>query len=354
MYADVVTAAISDPESPAAQSPIILRVPADKVGAFQHFTFDSPHAARSEGLRQEAIRRFATAVDLPAEVVLGLADSNHWTAWQIQDSAQKLHIEPTLEALCHSLTVGFLHPALAALGLPADHIVWYDTSELSVAPDRSGAANDVYDRGGLSLRSLRREAGFDEADAPTEEERQESLLLDLLKASPALFPTVAPMLGITVENGAGTDLPSGVSVQQSEPSDTAPAHVVGPPERPISPGDNWTATQEGLVAAGDGIVTRALEVAGRRIVNAARKHGTDLSGIAPDAVHLSVSEGNDDWLDGVLDGAWARADLIAERYGVDVTAYRSALTAYTSHLVTDRVPHSYDRLALFLGAVTKA
>jgi hypothetical protein len=49
-------------------------------------------------------------------------------------------------------------------------IAWYDTSELTAQPDKSAAAVLLYDRLELSGEALRRDSGFDESDAPTDEE----------------------------------------------------------------------------------------------------------------------------------------------------------------------------------------
>jgi hypothetical protein len=41
------------------------------------------------GLRREAVERLAIGLDMPPEVLLGLGDSNHWSAWQVDEQTWK-------------------------------------------------------------------------------------------------------------------------------------------------------------------------------------------------------------------------------------------------------------------------
>lgn len=74
----VAETAIRDPESAAATVPIILEVPAESIPDFKLITFESSFDELALKLREEAIRRFATGLEMPAEILLGLADLNHW------------------------------------------------------------------------------------------------------------------------------------------------------------------------------------------------------------------------------------------------------------------------------------
>ncbi|MDX3239374.1 hypothetical protein PV392_27540 [Streptomyces sp. ME03-5709C] len=74
----VAETAIKDPESAAATVPIILEVPADAIDAFKLLKFDSDFDELAIKLREEAVRRFAVGLEIPAEILLGLGDVNHW------------------------------------------------------------------------------------------------------------------------------------------------------------------------------------------------------------------------------------------------------------------------------------
>ncbi|TDC28497.1 hypothetical protein E1211_27830, partial [Micromonospora sp. 15K316] len=169
VFLNVAETAIRDPESAAATVPIVLEVPGEVISDVKLLSFASEFDELAIRLREEAIRRFATGMEIPAEVVLGMADTNHWTAWAVQEDAVRLGIEPRLSMVCHALTTQWLRPVLEAEGVPdADEwMVWYDSSALRVRTNRAQTALEVYDRGELSGVALRRETGFEESDAPT-------------------------------------------------------------------------------------------------------------------------------------------------------------------------------------------
>lgn len=149
--------------------------------------------------RDTAIRRVATNVDMPPEILLGMADTNHWGQWFVEDTAIKMHVSPRMETICHALTEGYLHPALDAIGESrvgengGQIVVWYDPSEISTKPDKSQNALRVYELGELSGRALRRETGFSNLDAPTGKEWREWILRFLARqreTAPAVLESI--------------------------------------------------------------------------------------------------------------------------------------------------------------------
>lgn len=134
--------------------------------------------------RESAIRRIATALDLPSDQLLGVSGMNHWGAAQVEESGIKLHIAPDAETICHALTKGYLMPVLQAesaetgedllIGPNGGRIVmWYDPSEIVQRPDKSKAADEAYDRMEINGVAYRREKGFSESDKPTDDELEE-------------------------------------------------------------------------------------------------------------------------------------------------------------------------------------
>lgn len=166
--------AIQTPGTPASVLPMILRMPDDMIEHVKLLQFESPQQAKLLEDHDKLTRRLATSLDLPAEVMLGIGDINHWGAWQIEESGIKAHIEPLVQMICSSLTQGYLWPRLESGGMSREQarefVVWYDTSPIVLRPDRSEAAKDGYDRYELSAEAYRRATGFDEADAPTDDE----------------------------------------------------------------------------------------------------------------------------------------------------------------------------------------
>ncbi|MFF3441780.1 hypothetical protein [Streptosporangium sp. NPDC002721] len=78
VFMQVAETAYKDPESAAAAVPIILEVPADAIGKIERLTFESNFDDLAMRLREETIRRFATGLDTPAEILLGTGEVNHW------------------------------------------------------------------------------------------------------------------------------------------------------------------------------------------------------------------------------------------------------------------------------------
>lgn len=169
VFMEVAATAYREPESAAATVPIVLEVPAETIPAIKRLTFESDFDRLAVELREEAIRRFATGLEIPPEILLGTGSVNHWGQWGLQEEAIRLGIEPRLATVADALTTQWLRPMLEEEGVPdaAEWLVWYDTAPLRVRQNRAETALQAYDRGVISDQALRRETGFEESDAPT-------------------------------------------------------------------------------------------------------------------------------------------------------------------------------------------
>ncbi|MER6632884.1 hypothetical protein ABT301_32470 [Streptomyces sp. NPDC000987] len=78
VFLDVASTAIREPDSAAATVPIILEVPSEVISDIKWLSFESNFDELALKLRDEAIRRFANGLEVPAEILLGLSDANHW------------------------------------------------------------------------------------------------------------------------------------------------------------------------------------------------------------------------------------------------------------------------------------
>jgi hypothetical protein len=152
------------------------------------------------------------------------------SAWLIDEQGVKIHVAPTVELVCDALTTGYLTPRLLAAGEdPNEWIIWYDATSLILRPDRSQDATDTYDRLELSGEALRREHGFDESDAPSEDELRDIILK---KASLQPVNTFQAMdeLGMKVTH----DTPPAAPRPAEEPAPTQDKKVdPGPPDAPL-------------------------------------------------------------------------------------------------------------------------
>lgn len=316
VFMEVAETAYREPESAAATVPIILEVPAEAIGAIKRLTFESDFDELALKLRDEAIRRFATGLDVPAEILLGLGDSNHWSAWALQEEAITLGVEPRLGTVAHALTTQWLRPLLQATdSAEAERcVVMADTSGLRVRANRSATALEVYKAGAISAEALRRETGFDEADAPTAEE-------------------AARQAGNDQAQQPGQDSQTGLPVGETQDlPDTLPASTPG------------LATA--VLEAADGLIWTALTAAGeklRKTPACPRSERSRAREIEPARLHtvLRVEPSQvEQWR--LLDGAWPRLPEVAARYGLDADCLAASLDTYCRELIAAGIGHSYD------------
>ena len=327
VFMEVAETAYREPESAAATVPIILEVPAEHIAAIKRLTFESDFDELALKLRDEQIRRFATGLDTPAEVVLGMGGINHWGVWALKEEAVTLGVQPRLDTVSYALTTQWLRPLLQASNVEdaARCVVATDTSGLRVRGNRSQTALEVFQAGAISAAALRRETGFNESDAPTPEE------------TAARHREAARRRAEEDQGQPGqdtgqeeTDLP--VDETEGEPS-TLPASATG-------------ALPAAVLEAADGLIWTALAAAGeklRKTPACPRSERARAREIQPAHLHtvLRVEPGQvEQWR--LLDGAWPRLPEVADRYGLDAECLAASLEAYCRELIAAGIAHDFD------------
>lgn len=333
---------IQDPSDPSALVPIVAMVPTESLGKNEHLTFWTELDANVVTMRDAGIKRLALGMDVPPEVLLGIADANHWNAWLSEESAVKAHLEPRLANFAGGLTTQYLRPAIKG-SVPADQLDDYyvlaDTSSIRLRPNRSNEAIELYDRGELSGTALRRETGFQPEDAPAAEEFVRWLLRKIAtgSTSPEQTTEALRMLGADLfaePTGRNRPLPDHMR------TDTGPdLEQRSPPERAVS--EQRASHPEGLAAACDVLVYRALERAGNRLRNVHPR--TDTTEMAAVDVYRTLA-GDADHL---LAGAWECAPDVLGPYTDEIGPVIDTLDFYVRGLLGSRRPHS----SVVLGAL---
>jgi hypothetical protein len=183
--------AISEPGTASGVLPMPIRVPGEYVEKIRHIDFTLKIDDKIIEKRDSAIKRLASQLNVPPEVLLGMGDLNHWNAWAVDETSLKVNVAPDAELIAHALTTGYLQPRLKASHVEdwANWVVWYDMSELTLRPDRSDNAIQLYDRMEINGAALRRETGFDESDKPSDEELKEQALKVIIKTLPSGGPS---------------------------------------------------------------------------------------------------------------------------------------------------------------------
>lgn len=342
---EAMMTALTDREDASAMVPIVVTAPGEHIGNAKHITFWSPLDEKSIELRTEAIRRLALGLDMPPEVLTGVADVNHWTAWSVEEGAIKAHAEPLLALVCDSLTEGYLVPLLVQDGMDPDEANTYaiaaDTSLMRLRPNRSKEAFELYDRLQLGGSALRRETGFDDNDAPSPRELRELFVRKVAQGSttPELVAAALHALGVPINEVATAPL------AQERPTPSLRDHPEqGPPERLEQSVNEKPPGDDGLLGASEVIVYRALERAGNRLRT---RIGKKIPGVASAEMylHVPVSVGQlDDLLVDAFDGI--------ERYvgcqHIEPARLAACLDSYCRALMVEARPHDPQVLATYL------
>lgn len=266
---DVATAAMKDPNSLAAMLPIVATVPGEQAKNFQWIRAASDVPETALKTREAAIRRLAMGLDVSPERLLGLgANSNHWSAWAIDETDVKIHIAPLVELICDTFTQEVLRPKLEDEGIdPTGYVVWYDATDLTQDPDKKDEAKDAFDRGAISSDALRDYLGLEsgsgyDLDTP---EGWLALALDRVAADPTTVAIFGPMLQ-ELMSGKLADLmpitaaPATPAIEAAPPpADTAPAPQAEPVSEPTP-----AVVSSAVLPVARLCVTRALELANKR------------------------------------------------------------------------------------------
>ena len=347
-------AALEDPGSPASKIPITVTAPADLIDKVKLQTFWSELDENSKDLRSEAIRRFAIGMDLPAEQILGMSSNegtgggtsngvSHWGAWQIEEATIKMHIEPMLETITNALTIGYTRP----LEPTSLDVVTYDTSALRLRPDRSEEAFQLYDRGVIGVNALLRENGFDPSDIPDEKELATFFLRKIASGS-ATPEQVARAMDELFKIDIGGAIEGEIVGETRETR--PPPSLESLPDRPRTPEESTPdpPSHAALVAASEGLVFRALEKAGNRILNSG-KRGKDKTECEGPVYEAYLSSGINGHSDELLRDAFVYAPQALEHIA-EPDKVVPVLQSYCEGLMATQLPHSRARLAEHLTA----
>jgi hypothetical protein len=185
-----IVTAISDEGDVSAVAPLMVTGEGGLGDQIKHITFARSSDDWLVNRTERALERILQGIDVPKEVVTGLADVKYSNALVIDENLYKANIEPLALVLVDALTEVYLRPMLRAKGYSeADLdriVVWYDPSEIVTRPNQANDASEGYDRMVLGPHAWRREHGFGDDDAPTEAE----LGMMLLTSGVALPPDV--------------------------------------------------------------------------------------------------------------------------------------------------------------------
>lgn len=218
---------------------------------------------------------------------------NHWGEWASEEKTIAGHVEPALSDFVEVLTTSFLRAAVEG----TDKVIAYDPTSIRMKQDRSKQAIELYDRGLLKPETTVREVGFDpQFDMMDDKEFRRWLLVKMLGGSPTpeMMLEAAKLLGqvIDVDLGESGGEASGTP-GRALPRSLDEHPVQGPPEgdHEHNPApyrvDSLAFTP--LHASAEGLVLRALEKAGNRLLNDGKRGRDRDRSTPPHLAHLTAS-----------------------------------------------------------------
>lgn len=313
--------------------PAVIQGNAEDLDKIRHLKLERTTSEELLDRLERCLKRLGSGMDIPPEIVSGMADVNHWTAWQIDAATFRHHIDPMTRIVADALTEGFLRPALLDRGFSRQEVyrvqVWRDAGNLTENPNRGQDAVTAFDRGALGYVSLLEALGFSEDDLPTPEElaqiialkggvdpNQTALILAALlgdRVIPKPEPQVVDAAPERKALPAGEDRPAGGSPGNA-PTRTSPEQAAAKrrgfalAEALVAaatpdPTAGWSVDEDAgrqlleldrmlrdrLLVAADALMDRALERAGSRVRSAVQRNAAtraQFAATAPDDVTL--------------------------------------------------------------------
>jgi hypothetical protein len=272
---NVAKVAYEDDESFAAMIPVFAGVPGEMIQKVSHLKFDNQVTEISLKTRNDAIMRLAMGLEVSPERLLGLGkSSNHWSAWQIGDTDIQLHIAPAMETVCEALTDQMFRTVLLREGIDPDkYVIWYDTSKLTVDPDKTTAATNAFDRGAINAAAYRAFLGLgdDTGYDFTTIEGWRVWAQDQVSNDPKLLPELLPLLDAQVQ---GLDFPQalGPGTGNGDRVDAVP------PQADTTNEGNSPNTETNQPGQDQGKRGRKQDVASRAIVEVMVARALELAG----------------------------------------------------------------------------
>ena len=258
-----MTASIRDPGEASASVPMISRIPAELIGGadgkkgYDLLKLHDPTEVSESELIEKTIRRIAAGLDIPPEIMLGIGDVNHWSAWAIQDDTWQSHLGPAAQGFCDDLTSAYFRPACQAAGIDGweNLVVMYDAAEIINHPDKGKDAQEAFDAGAIGYSTYRAARGFQDDDAPTDDELRTMVAVkagnvDALNTDPQDLSTGTDQTDVATQDTANR-----------EGANSANEVVPGPPVEPTAE----EVTAASVVAMANMAVERCRELAGSRL-----------------------------------------------------------------------------------------
>lgn len=366
LLTEAMSASLEEHGNASSLVPIIAEVPRDVLKDMPKdlVKFESVLSDKIQDYRDAAIRRVATGMNIPPEVLLGRGDMSHFALYHVEESTVKIHIEPLITRICDGLTRAYLRPWLKINGFdPMRYQFWYDTAPLTVRPNRLQDTLNLYREGIVSKEQVLLAGDYNPTvAAASDEETNIRYIKSIIERDPTLFqvPEIREAIGIKIDIA-----PPEPPVQQNlnQPGPAAPPRPKTVPDTTGQPPALTKATKQtpilasaavegeivdepsAVLAAANAVALRALELAGGRLLTP--QYRGQWPGLGRHEIHTKLAI-TGDRIPKLLDRAWDHLD--AQFYGLDVDLadIGDALHQYCTILLTRSTAHNPEFLGAFL------
>ncbi len=362
---EVITSNLEGKGTAAQVAPILWQMPLAELQAMsgiQPIRFDSPLSDQAIELRKEQQQKLAIGMNVPVEIQLGGQEMNHWSIWWAGEEFIVKTMQPLFNRIVDALTTAYLSVALKKLGKdPKKYTYWYDTAPLANSANKLADTVNLYNCNPpvVSAETVRREGGFKESDAPSQEEINERFIKEVILRDPTLFAitqireelnididTAVP--GLVEGEGAGPPPPP---VPGRVPTAPTPGQQPSQPAVTDSAGGDLIASAapppSAVSIAANGLVVRALELAGKRLLTPTHR---GVFGTTPaHLLHTKILVGSSGHAETLLAGAWDSWDYYFAGVHAPRQSLQPILHSYAKGLLTNRIEHSPTLLAAMLA-----
>ena len=327
-----LSAPVRDRSSAASLVPLVIRGPATLVDKIRMIDMSRDIDQWAQSLRQEALGRLSSGLDIDPSLLDGKASLNHWTSYNVDVEFLLKHVKPLVDLLADFLTYAYLRPMLEEFeGMTPDESAEYrligDLAPLLARADEGASARVLHELGTISDETFVRANGFDVSDMPDATEKRRRIAQRLMYSQPALAPALADIVGLTnvdwsvLEPAAPAGMgpmPGQPSVSPSAPApadrqvipqpvdldgkDMNPKDVTSAQREPLRPG--FSLLSERLATGADAAIERAIErAASKAVTRFGKKMNLDKSSVLSTLSPQQLAESGltDDLL---LEGAW--------------------------------------------------
>lgn len=356
---EVITSNLEGKGTAAQVAPILWQMPLAELQAMsgvQPIRFDSPLSDQAIDLRKEQQQKLAIGMNVPVEIQLGGQEMNHWSIWWAGEEFIVKTMQPLFNRIVDALTTAYLSIALRKLGKdPKRYTYWYDTAPLANSANKLADTLNLYNANPplVSAETVRREGGFTEADAPSQDEINGRFIKEVILRDPTLF-AVTPIreeIGIEID----TAVPGLTDVGPPPPPvpgrvPTEPAAGQQPNQPAVTDGGELIASAvpppTAIAIAANGLVVRALELAGKRLLTPT--HRGVFGDTPPHLLHTKIRVGTAAHAETLLAGAWDQWGYYFAGVHAPRQQLQPVLHSYAKGLLTNSIEHNPTLLAAML------